>query len=310
VLLERGAAHVSVIDNLSRGQKENVNPKADFRCLDCKLLVNFGTNAFSGVFMLAASWLDDCTKNPGGSFQNNTMGLTRLLDALLRSHDSPKVVFSSSASVYGDPVVEPMPEGHPLNCRNVYGASKVAGELLCRAYVTQFGLKAVSLRYANVYGPRQDVVANSSVGRTAVIPSMMDAVMDGGPVVVQGDGENVYDFVHVRDVAEANVAAMASDCDEGEFNVGTGIETSLNELAERIVRLPTDGGKPACEIVHEGHTAAGYIRRRILATDAAWQAFGWKKRIEFDTGLTRTWEWRVAQREKGLSADEGRLHDV
>ena len=136
-------------------------------------------------------------------------------------------MYSSSASVYGDAVEEPMTEDHPFNNQNFYGATKICGEAMARAYHYRYGLNFVGLRYMNVYGPRQDYQG----AYIAVIMKMLDAIDRGEGPTIFGDGSEAFDFVAVEDCAAANVCAMKANRDRSFYNVGTGRRTSLRELA-------------------------------------------------------------------------------
>ena len=144
-----------------------------------------------------------------------------------------RLVYSSSASVYGDAVEEPMTEDHPFNFANFYGATKVAGEAMARSLHARYGLDYVGLRYMNVYGPRQDYYG----AYIAVIMKMLDSIDRGEPLVLFGDGSQAYDFVYVGDCAEANVCAMKATTTDRFYNVGTGVRTSLQELAELVLKV-------------------------------------------------------------------------
>jgi len=143
-----------------------------------------------------------------------------------------RLVYSSSASVYGDAVQEPMDEDHPFNNKNFYGATKIAGEAMARALHHRYGLPYVGLRYMNVYGPRQDYQG----AYIAVIMKMLDAIDRGEPITIYGDGSQAYDFVYVTDCAAANVCAMRSDATDSFYNVGTGTRTTPVIDATRTFR--------------------------------------------------------------------------
>ena len=143
-----------------------------------------------------------------------------------------KVVYSSSASVYGDALVTPMTEDHPFNNRTMYGATKIAGEQFFRAFHEQHGLDYVGLRYMNIYGPRMDYKG----AYVSVIMKVLDRIDAGEPPVIFGDGSQAYDFIHVEDVARANILAMKSDATDDVFNVGTGVKTTIKRARRHAAR--------------------------------------------------------------------------
>ena len=144
-----------------------------------------------------------------------------------------KLIYSSSASVYGDAIDIPMTENHPYNNRTFYGATKIAGEHMCRAFYDRYGLDYAALRYMNVYGPRQDYKSTY----TSVIMKVLDRIDQGVSPIVYGDGSQAYDFIHVTDVARANICALKSDATDDFYNVGRGIKTTIKELVELILEF-------------------------------------------------------------------------
>ena len=168
-----------------------------------------------GVFHFAALWLLQCHEYPRAAFDVNIRGTFNVLEACIAA-GVERLVYSSSASVYGDAVEEPMTEDHPFNFNNFYGATKAAGEAMARALHARYGLDYVGLRYMNVYGPRQDYHG----AYIAVIMKMLDAIDRGEPVVLFGDGSQAYDFVFVGDCAEANVCAMKAKRDRSFLQRG------------------------------------------------------------------------------------------
>src|SRR5450631_3020954 len=144
-----------------------------------------------------------------------------------------RLVYSSSASVYGDAVEEPMTEDHPFNNTNFYGATKIAAEAMARAYHHRYGLDYVGLRYMNVFGPRQDYRG----AYIAVIMKMLDCIDRGEGPTILGDGSEAFDFVAVEDCARSNLCAMSCAVSDSFCNVGTGLRTTLKELAEKLLNL-------------------------------------------------------------------------
>src|SRR6185503_13946282 len=184
------------------------------------------------VFHLAAMWLLHCKDFPRAAFHTNIEGTFNVLEACVR-HNVKRLVYSSSASVYGDASEVPMTETHPFNNRNFYGATKIAGEAMCRAFHDRYGLDYVGLRYMNVYGPHQDQTA----AYTGVIPIMLNKIDANEPPVINGDGSQAYDFVLVDDAARCNVLALQAETVDEFYNVGTGVQTSIRELCDLILEM-------------------------------------------------------------------------
>lgn len=240
-LLVGGAREVVVYDNFTRGSRSNLeralaDPRASLFDLGGDIcqpdLLKEALDGADGVFHFAALWLLHCHEYPHSAFEVNIRGTFNVLDACVEL-GVPRLVYSSSASVYGDAVEEPMTESHPFNNQTFYGATKIAGEAMVTAYHHRYGLESVGLRYMNVYGPRQDYRG----AYVAVVMKMLDAIDRGEELVVHGDGSQAYDFIHVADCAAANLAAMEADVSHGYYNVGTGLRTTILELAEMIVEL-------------------------------------------------------------------------
>jgi len=199
-----------------------------------------------------------------------------------------RLVYSSSASVYGDAVEEPMTEDHPFNNKNFYGATKICGEGMLRAFHARYGLDFVGLRYMNVYGPRQDYQG----AYIAVIMKMLDAIDRGESPTIMGDGSEAFDFVAVEDCARANVCAMKSRATDRFYNVGTGKRTSLKELAEMLLEL-TGCGKP---IGYAPRSQATLVRNRIGSPKRASEEIAYTAQIDLREGLKRLIEWRAAHK--------------
>jgi UDP-glucose 4-epimerase len=217
-LLKTEVRSVSIYDNFARGKLEYVQPfLADARCTiypnggdvrDVDLLSD-AVSQCDVVVHLAAMWLLHCRDFPRTAFHVNIEGTFNVLEACAR-HGVQRLVYSSSASVYGDAVEVPMTEDHPFNNRNFYGATKIAGEAMCRAYHDRYGLSYVGLRYMNVYGPHQDQTA----AYTGVIPIMLNKIDADEAPVINGDGSQAYDFIDVEDVARCNVLAIGANAND------------------------------------------------------------------------------------------------
>ena len=238
-------AEIVIYDNFVRGRMENLadaltDPRVRMFDLGGDILqtdiLDAALDGADGVFHFAALWLLQCHEFPRSAFDVNIRGTFNVMEACVRK-GVHRLVYSSSASVYGDAVQEPMTEDHPFNNKNFYGATKIAGEAMLRAFHHRYGLDYVGLRYMNVYGPRQDYQG----AYIAVIMKMLDAIDRGEGPTILGDGSEAFDFVAVEDCARANVCAMKAETTDRFYNVGTGTRTSLKELAEAAAdshRLP------------------------------------------------------------------------
>ena len=246
-------------------------------------LLDAAVKGVDGVFHFAALWLLQCHEFPRAAFDVNVGGTFNVLDAC-RRHGVKRLVYSSSASVYGDAVEEPMTEDHPFNNKNFYGATKIAGEAMARAYHYRYGLDYVGLRYMNVYGPRQDYRG----AYIAVIMRMLDAIDRGEAPVIFGDGSEAFDFVAVSDCAEANVCAMKAETTDRFYNVGTGRRTSLKELADLLVAL-TGCTRP---IRYEPASRQTLVRNRIGSTARAKQEIGFEASVSLTDGVKELIAWR------------------
>jgi UDP-glucose 4-epimerase len=244
-----------------------------------------------GVFHFAALWLLQCYDYPRVAFDVNVRGTYNVLEACVRA-GVKRLVYSSSASVYGDAVEEPMTEDHPFNNRTFYGATKIAGEAMARATMERFGLPYVGLRYFNVYGPRQDYRG----AYIAVIMKMLDNIDAGKPLTVFGDGSQAYDFIYVGDCADANVCAMKVDTNDTYYNVCTGTRTTIAELAEML--LDITGSDVGIEYQAAGQT---FVKNRIGCPIKARAEIGFDAKVDLADGLRRLIDWRDAHKSQVAS---------
>jgi UDP-glucose 4-epimerase len=198
-----------------------------------------------------------------------------------------RLVYSSSASVYGDAVEVPMTEDHPFNNRNFYGATKIAGEAMCRAFHDRYGLSFVGLRYMNVYGPHQDQTA----AYTGVIPIMLNKIDDNEAPIINGDGSQAYDFVTARDAARCNVLALKSDVNDEFYNVGTGVQTTIQELCDLILSLRNSNLKVTFK-PYSAEDARRLVQNRIGSPEKAARDLGFIYEDDLKTGLSNLIAWR------------------
>jgi UDP-glucose 4-epimerase len=300
-LLQEDIKEIVVYDNFVRGTRENLasalrDPRVRIYDVGGDIMqTDILQSAFDGadgVFHLSALWLLQCHEYPRTAFDVNVRGTFNVMEACV-AKGVKRLVYSSSASVYGDAVEEPMTEDHPFNNKNFYGATKIAGEAFLRAFHHRYGLNFVGLRYMNVYGPRQDYHG----AYIAVIMKMLDAIDRGESPTIMGDGSEAFDFVAVEDCGLANVCAMKAETVDSFYNVGTGKRTSLKELAKMLIEL-TGCTKP---IQYAPRSQATLVRNRIGSPKKASEEIGFDATIDLTEGLKRLIEWRASHKSEVAS---------
>jgi UDP-glucose 4-epimerase len=300
-LVKEDVAEIRVYDNFLRGTHENLasalrDPRVKVYEVGGDIcqsdILDSAMKGMDGVFHLAALWLLQCHEFPRAAFDVNIRGTFNVIEACV-ANKIPRLVYSSSASVYGDAVEEPMTEEHPFNNKNFYGATKICGEAMARAYHHRYGLNYVGLRYMNVYGPRQDYRG----AYIAVIMKMLDAIDRGEGPTILGDGTEAFDFVSVRDCGRANVCAMKANTTDRFYNVGTGKRTSLKSLAEMLLRLT--GSKQ--QIKYAPRSQATLVRNRIGSPARAKEEISFEANDDLEQGLRDLIAWRRAHMEEVAS---------
>jgi UDP-glucose 4-epimerase len=288
-LLEKGH-EVHALDDLSSGRRENLDPRVRLHVLDIRsreaaqLLLDQKPQA---LFHLAAQMdVRRSVADPSFDADVNLRGFLNLLEAAVKA-GTRRVIFSSTGgAIYGEQEVFPAAESHPQRPCSPYGVSKAAGELYLNYYRMQYGLSYAALRYANVYGPRQN-----PHGEAGVVAIFCDRMLAGKPCTIFGDGRQTRDFVYVEDVARMNLAALESDF-IGAVNVGTGLETDVNELYDQLAKAASLS-RPA---VHaEGKP--GEQRRSCIDPSLAQRVFGLRPQVSLADGLARTYQF-FAERAK------------
>jgi UDP-glucose 4-epimerase len=296
-LTQEDVGEVLIYDNFARGSMGNLegalkDPRVKIYDVGGDItqpdILQSALDGADGVFHFAALWLLQCHEFPESAFKVNVEGTFNVLQACVAKNVS-RLVYSSSASVYGDAVSEPMAEDHPFMNKNFYGATKIAGEAMARSYHHRYGLDFVGLRYMNVYGPRQDYQG----AYIAVIMKMLDAIDRGEGPTILGDGSEAFDFVAVEDCAYANVQAMKATATDEFYNVGTGKRTSLKEIAEKLLRLTGSNQ----DINYAPRSQATLVRNRIGDPAKASREIDFTAQIGLDEGLTRLIEWRANHKE-------------
>jgi UDP-glucose 4-epimerase len=294
-LLREGAAEVIIYDNFTRGKMENISASlndprcriyptgGDIRETD---ILNDAMQGVDYVFHLAAMWLLHCKDYPRTAFDVNIAGTFNVLEACVKNKVK-KLIYSSSASVYGDAVEVPMTESHPFNNKNFYGATKIAGEAMCTAYNDRYGLPVIGLRYMNVYGPGQDQHAVYS----GVVPIMLNKIDANEAPVINGDGSQAYDFIYAEDVARCNVAALKSNISHGFYNVGTEVQTTIKNLCDTILRLKNSNLKVTYK-PYSADDARALVQNRIGSAKKAREELGFSYKFTLEEGLNKLIAWR------------------
>jgi len=295
-LLKEDIAEVVVYDNFTRGKKDYLEDQLkDPRCKIFPLggdvrdidILDAAVAGKDYVIDLAAMWLLHCKDFPRTAFEVNIAGTFNVLEACVK-HKVKKLIWSSSASVYGDAVELPMTESHPFNNKNFYGASKIAGEAMCTAFHDRYGLSVIGLRYMNVYGPHQDQTA----AYTGVVPIMLNKIEANEPPVINGDGSQAYDFIYVEDVARCNVDALKAEVSYGMYNVGTEVQTSIRELCELILELKKSNLKVTYK-PYSADDARALVQNRIGSRVKSEKELGFKYKYSLREGLLKLIQWRI-----------------
>lgn len=291
-LTREPVSEVVVYDNFARGTRANLaeavkSPKV--RIVEASMTdsntLKRELQGVDGVFLLASLWLGECVNDPRNAWEVNVMGTWNVIEAC-REMGVKRIVYSSSASVYGNAIFTPMTEEHPFNNRTTYGATKIANEQMFRAIYEQHKLPYIGYRYMNIYGPRMDYEGTY----VSVIMRALDRIFAGQPPIIFGDGSQMYDFIYVDDVAEANILGMKSDCADEFFNIGMGVGTTINELVEMLLELTGSSLKP------EYHPQTqSFVTQRIGSTEKAERLLGFQAKTPLLDGLRRVVEWRKVQ---------------
>lgn len=298
-LLAAGASEVVLLDNYALGSPDTLkdligNPRVKLVRGDI-LRINELYDAFdgaAGVFAIAGFLTLPLSQNPTLGLAVNVEGQVNIFEAC-RYRRVRKVVFSSSVAVYGEPGPGPTDESAPADLATyqpasaLYSCTKLIGENLCKLYSSRHGIQAIALRYATVYGERQHYRGVNAL----YIMENYDRILRGEAPVIPDDGSEVHDYIHVADVARANVMAMASDVTGESFNVATGVSTSLNRIVELLVQVTGTRLKP----VHKANTSA--VRASVsselnFSRAKIEKMLGWKPEVSIEEGIRRLIAWR------------------
>lgn len=290
LLRDHSPARIVILDNLVRGTSANMeaaldDPRVSFVQGDiCDPdTVRRAVDGMDAVIHMAALRITACAAEPRAALQTMCDGTFNVVDAAQRA-GVRKIVAASSASIYGMADSFPTNEDHhPYNNQTWYGTSKVMLEGLLRSYKSMHGLPYVALRYFNVYGPRMDLHGKY----TEVLIRWMDRIAAGQPPLILGDGRQTMDFVYIDDIARANVLALASDCVDDVFNVASGTETSLNDLAAALLKVMGSDLQPE----YGPERSVNPVARRLADIRKAERLLGFRAGVSLDEGLGRLVEW-------------------
>jgi UDP-glucose 4-epimerase len=290
LLVQEGVSEIIVLDNFTRGRLANlawaqehgplVVVEGDIR--DRQLLADV-MQGVDVVFHQAAIRITQCAEEPRLALEVLADGTFNVLEAAVKA-GVKKVVAASSASIYGMAEEFPTTESHhPYNNRTLYGTAKVFNEGLLRSFYDMYGLDYVALRYFNVYGPRMDIYGVY----TEVLIRWMDRIAAGQPPLIFGDGKQTMDFVYIEDIARANILAAKADVSDEVFNVASGVETSLNDLAHSLAKVMGSELKPE----YGPERKVNPVQRRLADTSKAKQLLGFETQISLEEGLRRLVSW-------------------
>lgn len=290
LLREHQPERIVILDNLVRGTMDNIE-----RALDDPRVslvqgdicdpdtVRRATAGMDAVIHMAALRITACAAEPRTALQTMCDGTFNVVEAAQRA-GVRKVVAASSASIYGMADTFPTSEDHhPYNNQTWYGASKVMLEGLLRSYRSMHGMPYVALRYFNVYGPRMDLHGKY----TEVLIRWMDRIAAGQPPLILGDGRQTMDFIYIDDIARSNVLALASDCEDDVFNVASGTETSLNDLAAALLKVMGSDLRPE----HGPERSVNPVARRLADIRKAERLLGFRSTVDLEEGLARLVAW-------------------
>lgn len=292
-LVSEPVAEIVVFDNFLRGTRHNLSAamrSSKVRVVEGSIAdrdaLALELRGIDGVFLLASLWLGECVNDPRLAWEVNTIGTWNVVEAC-RQAGVRRIVYSSSASVYGNAIVTPMTEEHPFNNRTTYGATKIANEQMLRALYEQHKLPYIGMRYMNIYGPRMDYHGTY----VSVIMKVLDRIFAGDRPIIFGDGSQVYDFIHVADAARANVLGMTADCADENFNIGMGVGTTINQLVHLLLEITGSTQEPEYR-----PEAQSFVTQRIGSIDKAERLLGFRASIPLRDGLRSVVDWRTALR--------------
>lgn len=297
-LLTKNVSKIKIYDNMSEGRESNLKrlPKDapielirdDIRDYEDLEIAMKGVDY---VFHTASLLLLECRDHPYKAIDVNIKGTYNVIHAAIES-GVKKIIFSSSSSVHGEPLYTPVDEDHPMNSEIMYGTTKIAGEHLFRDHYKSHDLEYIGLRYFNIYGPRQHYKG----AYAQIVPRWVDQIFAGQPITIYGDGSQTLDMIYVTDVAKANILALESNVTNDFINIGTGISSSVLEIANALQDIANDHrpafarGKLSITFIPQD---INLIKRRQCNTAKAERLINFKYSIGLKEGLRNYYEWRI-----------------
>ena len=290
LLVKEGVSEIIVLDNFTRGCRDNLASTqangplviVDGDIRDRQLLANIMQDV-DIVFHQAAIRITQCAEEPRLALEVLADGTFNVLEAAVTA-GVKKVVAASSASIYGMAEDFPTTESHhPYNNRTIYGAAKTFNEGLFRSFYEMYGLNYIGLRYFNVYGPRMDIYGVY----TEVLIRWMERIIAGQPPLIFGNGEQTMDFVYIEDIARANILAAKADITDMVFNIASGIETSLNDLAHSLLKVMGSDLQPE----YKPERKVNPVQRRLADVSKAKQLLNFEAQVSLEQGLSRLVTW-------------------
>jgi len=291
----REGARVTVLDDLFTGSRNNIDPSTKYEFVEGSVtdidLVSKLVKEHDYVAHMAARNIIISTKNPRNDYEVNIGGTLNVLMAA-REHGIERIVYTSSASVYGNPRIIPIIEEEAPHTFSPYSVSKLAGENYCRAFYESYEVPVTAVRYSNVFGPKQDP-SNPYCG---VVSKFMEAIDHDVAPQIHGDGQQTRDFTYVDDAVDATLVAMLSPKSEGMvFNLGTGIESRITDVVEILANLMGKEVTP----MHIDRRDIDNIRRRVLSIELIRTRLRWQPQVGLKEGLRRTVEWYLRKSKSG-----------
>ncbi len=290
-IITEGARKVIVYDNMAEGHHANLQEamrqtKTELKFVSADIRsredLDEAMEGVDYVFHEASVLLLESMKKPQKAIDVNIQGTFNVFQAALKA-GVKKVVWASSASVFGEPLRLPVDEDHPFNNKTFYGATKVACEMIATSLNFTCGLKHVGLRYYNVYGPRQGIKG----AYAQILPRWCDQINRGEPIVIYEDGSQSMDMIFVKDIAEANICALKSNCTNDFFNIGSGVETTVKQLAHILLEITGTSTSP----IYKPHDI-NLVKRRRCSTKQAQEKIGFVVKTSVREGVKQYWQWR------------------
>ncbi|PPJ63629.1 SDR family NAD(P)-dependent oxidoreductase [Cuspidothrix issatschenkoi] len=295
LLVKEGVSEIIVLDNFTRGCRDNLASTqangplviVDGDIRDRQLLTDI-MQGVDIVFHQAAIRITQCAEEPRLALEVLADGTFNVLEAAVKARVK-KIVAASSASIYGMAENFPTTESHhPYNNRTLYGAAKTFNEGLFRSFYEMYGLNYLGLRYFNVYGPRMDIYGVY----TEVLIRWMERIIAGQPPLIFGNGEQTMDFVYIEDIARANILAAKADITDQVFNIASGIETSLNDLAHSLLKVMGSDLQPE----YKPERKVNPVQRRLADVSKAKQLLNFEAQVSLEEGLSRLVTWWQKQK--------------